>query len=97
MRTPQTTETKGSADMHWMDIRAALAKQGLTLTAASLAAGLPEYACRHALINKNRSGEEAIAAALGLPVEKIWPSRFPRPRRFLKRFKAAASSCLRQK
>ena len=70
-----------TTDMHPADIRAAINKKGLTLTSLSLRAGLPEYACRHALCGKNRRGEEAIANALGIPAERIWPSRFLKPRR----------------
>ncbi len=84
-----------STDMHSVDIRVAVNKKGLTLTSLSLRAGLPEYACRHALCGKNRRGEEAIANLLGIPAERIWPSRFLKPRRELSATSETSSRCFK--
>ena len=68
-------------DMHPADIRAAVNKKGLTLTAVALAADLPEHACRAALKNRSIAGEAAIAKVLGVEPKAIWPSRFRQPRK----------------
>ncbi len=84
-------------DMHPADIKAALAKKGLTLVTVSFDAGLPDHACKAALRGKSRQGEDAIARALGLAPETIWPSRFAKARRMPNRSRAVTSSRLRQK
>lgn len=65
-----------SRDWHPEDIKAAIRKRGWTLTGLSLANGLPDHACRHALRKPNFAGELAIAGALGVSPRHIWPSRF---------------------
>lgn len=84
-------------DMHPADVRAAINKKGLTLSAVALDANLPEYACRHALQGKHKRGEIAIARVLATTPEALWPSRFSKPRRAPNRFRRASSPCLRQK
>ena len=71
-----------SQGWHRADIRAKVEKAGKTLTRLSLDHGLPEWACRHALHHRHRSGERAIAGLIGVPVWELWPGRWraPRPR-----------------
>jgi Predicted transcriptional regulator len=83
-------------DMHPADVRAAIYKKGLTLAAISRAAKLPEHACRAALQGRSRKGEDAIAKALGLKPEHIWPSRFSTPRRTPNRSRRSSPSRLCQ-
>jgi lambda repressor-like predicted transcriptional regulator len=47
-----------------------------TLGRLALAAGLPAFACRHAIWRPHEGGELAIAALLGLAAQDIWSSRF---------------------
>lgn len=60
---------------HWHkeDIKAAVRKQGKTLTRLALDAGLAESTCRNALYRPTPSGNRAIAAFLGLSVHDLWP------------------------
>ena len=57
-------------------IRAALHRQGLTLTGLANRAGIEPSACRTALCRPNSDGETAIAKALGRPPETLWPDRY---------------------
>lgn len=63
-------------DMHKADIIAALRKKGLSLTSLAINNQLNKYACRQALHRPYAAAEEVIAEALGVPVQKIWPSRY---------------------
>lgn len=67
---------KRPRNWHPEDIKAAVRKAGWTLTALSLANGLPEHSCRHACRHPNFEGEIAIARVLGIAASQIWPNRF---------------------
>ncbi|WP_029004809.1 helix-turn-helix domain-containing protein [Azorhizobium doebereinerae] len=69
-------KTRNPRDWHPEDIKAAIRKKGLTLSAVSRGAGLIDDACRHACSRPHYFGELAIAAALNIPARQIWPSRF---------------------
>jgi Ner family transcriptional regulator len=61
---------------HPEDIKASVRKAGKTLTQLALDAGLPECACRVALIRPYEAAERAIAAHLRLPLHTLWPHRY---------------------
>ena len=63
-------------DWHPADIGAALKKRGLTLSGLSVANGYHSTAAGRALKTPWRAMEVIIAAALGVPPETIWPSRY---------------------
>ncbi|KAA5603746.1 transcriptional regulator [Roseospira marina] len=57
-------------------IAAEVKRRGSTLSAISLQAGLPEAACRNALIRKYQAAERAIGRFLGVPLWELWPDRW---------------------
>jgi Ner family transcriptional regulator len=59
--------------MHPEDIKAAVRKTGITLTALSLAHGLSECACRASLTRPLPAGNRAIAEHLGKKLSDLWP------------------------
>lgn len=61
-------------------IRAEVHRRGLTLTGIARAAGLTESACRRALFGLDRRGADAIAGALGIPFDTLFPNGFIRSR-----------------
>ena len=59
-------------------IGAMLKRRGTSLTQVARDAGLYESACRLATISKGYpEAEQAIARAVGHPVEVLWPERYP--------------------
>jgi len=72
--------TKKLKDWHPADIKAQLSKRGYSLRDVARKYGLPEQTCSSALSGTSRQGEDAIAAALGLKPQQIWPSRFEKRR-----------------
>lgn len=62
-------------------IKAELERRGTNLTKLALESGLHESACRRALCSSNLAGAMAIANALGVTVQEIWPGRYIRRRR----------------
>jgi len=67
--------------MHIEDIKAALRKQGWTLTRIAKELNIGTSAVSHAL-NRQRSRrvEQVVASKLGLPPHEIWPQRYKRGR-----------------
>lgn len=63
------------------EIKAELARRGYTLTGLALKNGLHESACRRALLGASHPGAMAIASALGVSVQELWPGRYIRRRR----------------
>jgi len=63
------------------EIKAELARRGHTLTGLALDNGLHESACRRALWGTCQPGAMAIANALGVTVQELWPGRYIRRRR----------------
>jgi len=57
-------------------IKAEVWRRGMTLTGIARDAGLPENACRKALHGFDRRGADAIAAALGIPFDTLFPTGF---------------------
>lgn len=62
-------------------IREEVARRNLTLRGVALAAGLPEAACRQALHGINRKGADALAEALDIPFDTLFPEGFVQSRR----------------
>lgn len=61
---------------HPADIKAAVAKRGVTLAELARRHGLHEAACAHALYQRHCQAEKVIAGFLGVPLHQIWPSRW---------------------
>lgn len=70
------TKRRKAGDWHPAIIKAKLEMAGHSLAGLSRANGLPEHACRHALRYPGHAAEVAIAKALGVDPEDIWPSRY---------------------
>ncbi len=64
------------ADMHRIDIVAALHKKGLTVQDLSVESGWSKGTLSNALSRPWPKGERVIANALGMKPEEIWPSRY---------------------
>ena len=62
--------------MHPEDIKAAIRKKGVTLTALAELNDLPKSACRVALIKPYFTAETVIAEFLELPPKDLWPDRY---------------------
>lgn len=61
-------------------IKAEINRRNMTLTGIARDAGLPEAACRKALFGLDRKGADAIADALGIPFDTLFPAGFIRSR-----------------
>ncbi|MBN2751435.1 MAG: helix-turn-helix domain-containing protein [Rhodospirillaceae bacterium] len=59
--------------VHPEDIKAAVRKTGITLTALSLSAGLSNSTCRASLRRPIPAGNRVIADHLGKRVSDLWP------------------------
>lgn len=73
----QTNSLPDPRDWHWADIKAALEKSGHSLASISKASGCKTR--RAAGMAKDRPYprmERAIADAIGVPPQLIWPSRY---------------------
>lgn len=63
-------------DWHRADIKAALEKAGWSLRQLSIHHGLTPKTFQHAMWRPYPKGERAIAEAIGVPPQVIWPSRY---------------------
>lgn len=54
-------------------ILAEIKRRGMTLSGIAEDAGLEGSACRHGIARRNRNGAQAIAAALGIPFDTLFP------------------------
>lgn len=61
-------------------IVAELHRRGMTLTGIAKDAGLYDSACRQGIIGMSRTGAEAIAKALGVPFNELFPTSYLRGR-----------------
>lgn len=75
---------QSAPDWHSEDIKAAIRKTGVTLTALSIAAGFSPSAVRTCLMTPIPRVQDAIARHLGLKPQDIWPSRYDAKGRPLK-------------
>jgi len=55
-------------------ILAEVRRRGMTLSGIAQDAGLEGSACRHGIARRNRNGAKAIAAALGISFDVLFPS-----------------------
>ena len=69
--------TNSPQDWHWMDIRAALAKKGYTLTRVSKEKDYKYgYVCCRVKNQRWPDLEKTIADIIGVHPMEIWPSRY---------------------
>lgn len=61
---------------HKADIKGALEKRGLTLSALDEVNGLSAGTCSFALREPHAIGEQVIAQALGVSPAELWPNRY---------------------
>jgi Ner family transcriptional regulator len=76
MNDPENNDTKERVDWHPADILAALKKRGQSLAGLSVANGYHPTAAGKALKQPWPAMERLLAAALGVPPQTIWPSRY---------------------
>lgn len=62
-------------------IRDEVRRRNLSLRGIALAAGLHEASCRQALHGINRKGADALAEALDIPFDTLFPEGFVQSRR----------------
>ncbi len=55
------------------DILALIKRRGMTLSGIAEDAGLEGSACRHGIARRNRNGAIAIAEALGIAFDRLFP------------------------
>lgn len=65
-------------DWHPADVKAALEKRGVSLRKLAQAHGYSHI--QRVLTSHWWAAEQIVAAALGVPAKKIWPSRYQTPR-----------------
>jgi Ner family transcriptional regulator len=83
---------QSATDWHSEDIKAAIRKTGVTLTALSVAAGFSPSAVRTCLLIPIPRVQAAIARHLGKRPQDIWPSRYDAAGRPLKGLHAGVRS-----
>lgn len=64
--------------MDWAGIKAAIHRQGMTLTELAIRNGLPAGACRKLQTVKHYPAQEIVAKFLGFAPEDLWPDRYPK-------------------
>jgi lambda repressor-like predicted transcriptional regulator len=86
--TTRTAKKTSLQDWHPADIKAALHKKNITLAGIARAHGMTSSSTlSRAFSSSYPISEQRIAAAIGVPVQEIWPSRYytdgtPKPRGF---------------
>lgn len=65
------------SDWHRADILAAVKKKGSSMVALSRNSGLADSTLSNVLHRRWPKGERIVAEFIGVPVEVIWPSRYP--------------------
>ena len=76
MPNVDTTKKPAPRDWHRADIKAALEKQGWTLRQLSLHHLYAGKSLATALAKPWPRGEGIIAEAIGVPAQRIWPTRY---------------------
>ncbi|MEC9247156.1 MAG: helix-turn-helix domain-containing protein [Pseudomonadota bacterium] len=69
--TREATKPPAEWDRH--SIKAEIHRRGMSLSGIARDAGLAESACRLALMGLSRKGADAIAAALDIPFDTLFP------------------------
>lgn len=70
------TKAKEPAVWDRHSIKAEVHRRGMTLTGIARDAGLNDADCRKALFGLSRRGADAIAAALDIPFDELFPTGF---------------------
>lgn len=65
-----------SRGWHPEDIKAAVRKRGVSLTALAVSHGLRPSACRESLIYPVPRADLVVSEFLGVPLCKLWPDRY---------------------
>lgn len=65
-----------SRDWHREDVKAAVRKRGTTIASLAAAHNLKPSALLRTLAVPRETGEQIIAKFLGVPPQRIWPSRY---------------------
>ena len=89
MNASNGSESGGTMDWHPADVLAALKKRGHNLAGLSATNGYHPTAAGKALKQPWPAMEQLLAAAIGVPPQEIWPSRYDRqgnPRTNRRRF-----------
>jgi len=73
---PKRRRPKTLSGWHAEDVKAAIRKKGLTLSALSKKHKYSDSYLRGTLIRRRPRGEEIIASFLGLSPAEIWPERY---------------------
>lgn len=73
---PKHRRPKALSGWHAEDVKAAIRKKGLTLSALSKSQGYSDSYLRGTLIRPRPRGEEIIARFLGVSPAEIWPDRY---------------------
>jgi Ner family transcriptional regulator len=73
---PKRIRPKALSGWHAEDVKAAIRKKGLTLSALSKKHQYSESYLRGTLIRPRPRGEEIIARFLGVSPAEIWPDRY---------------------
>ncbi|WP_418352050.1 helix-turn-helix domain-containing protein [Shewanella algae] len=63
-------------DWHPADIRAEITKRGKSMAALARESGIAPTTLRTTMCRPYLRGQEIIAACIGVPPQKIWPSRY---------------------
>jgi Ner family transcriptional regulator len=73
---PKRRQPKALSGWHAEDVKAAIRKKGMTLTALSNKHQYSDSYLRGTLIRHRPRGEEIIARFLGVSPAEIWPERY---------------------
>jgi Ner family transcriptional regulator len=73
---PKRRQPKALSGWHAEDVKAAIRKKGLTLSALSKLHHYSDSYLRGTLIRRRPRGEEIIAQFLGVSPAEIWPDRY---------------------
>lgn len=65
-----------ATDWEWWRVKAALAAKGLTLVSVALGAGLKRGSAHTVKTKHFPTMQAAVAKAIGVPADFIWPSRY---------------------
>ena len=76
MNASESTTRPNAEDWHPADVLAALKKRGQSLAGLSVANGYHPTAAGKALKQSWPAMEKIVAAALAVPPQSIWPSRY---------------------
>lgn len=63
-------------DWHREDLKAAVRKRGTTIAALASRHGIKPSALLRTLVVPRESGERIISDFIGVPPQRIWPSRY---------------------